>query len=623
MAFNLQRLRPTRNTLALLVGLLWALSFGAVRDFVWADLREGMIDLRGLSRVTRGIVLLGFGLLAMMIVVLLFNDLWRALFDLRPLIQSAPGRGALVPLLLPPVTLFLLALAWTFGLTGALHGHPALRLGVLLFFAASVLQWLGATTAFATLPELVATWGALGGVLLFFLLRWRAAPRPAWEFLLLLLPVSLIFVLAHARAVSQDNLTGIATGLQTLSAHVLSYTSFVIPLLTLIGIDIALFTYQASYWTSQIVEERLPRVALYGLLLLVGAWRLHAVGGATLAQVAENGWRAEGLGYVGALAVPLLAILVWWLLARVRPAEPEPTIEEVVEAAERHAFPLILFYNLLTLISFTLLYLAGASTFGMTQAPDVRAATMGLLDVLFATSDWVQRYLLPWHVLVAGLMIPAAFWLARRGHRAAALYLGLFGARALWIEATNPGRPLDALLWRGDAPVLFWWVMLLAGSGLFWLLRRELTARRAARLLMLFLITVLLEQTDFIENPFSPFLAFAGIGFLAFGVVWDALTAGAWTNDSSPALPRTTRLFLYIGYVLLTVTVVNWALTTHNLETVGRFTGDAALAGLALFGIPLLHAIIVLTLFGSPTDEEPAARRGGSSDVSFVAAVTD
>ncbi|HEV2126903.1 MAG TPA: hypothetical protein VGW38_29485, partial [Chloroflexota bacterium] len=179
------------------------------------------------------------------------------------------------------------------------------------------------------------------------------------------------------------------------------------------------------------------------------------------------------------------------------------------------------------------------------------------------------------------------------------MYLGLFGALQVWWEITQPEALLGWFAWRGDEPVDFWWVVVLNGFALYWLVRGELTAARAARLLFLVLITWLLRQTDFIENPFDPvagLTGFTGAGFIAFGLLWDALTAGSWANVETPGLPRVSRIFLYLGYVLLTVTLVNWAVTTHNLGEVERFTGEGALVGLARFGRPLLYGVFALTL---------------------------
>ena len=132
-----------------------------------------------------------------------------------------------------------------------------------------------------------------------------------------------------------------------------------------------------------------------------------------------------------------------------------------------------------------------------------------------------------------------------------------------------------------------WWSLILVGAALLWLARRQFSERRAVRLLFLTLILVLLGQTDFISNRFSPFFGFAGVGFLAFGIVWDALTIGPGERRHA-GLPRISRIFLYLGYILLTIVVIHWAVTTHDLAMLGQLTGDLGLVGLGRFGRPML-----------------------------------
>jgi hypothetical protein len=183
--------------------------------------------------------------------------------------------------------------------------------------------------------------------------------------------------------------------------------------------------------------------------------------------------------------------------------------------------------------------------------------------------------------------------------------VGAFGAYNLWMKLSEPSGPLGALAQRGNGPEDLWLVLLLMACAGVLAARRALTVAWGTRLLFLLMITGLLRQTDFIENPFSPFLGFAGIGFIAFGLVWDALTRGSWANEGTPGLPRSGRVLMYLGYMLLTVTLVNWALTSHSLLDVGQFTGDAALNGLDRFGRPLLYVIFCLTLARPLASEEP------------------
>src|SRR5258707_8400564 len=122
------------TALLALAGLFWLISFGAIRDFVWADLRAGLVNPRGLSRATRCLIWLGFGLLFAMLGVVLNYDHWRTLSPLVAMTTGPAGRGALLPIAVVPLTLFLLAVAWSFALAGALHSHWLIRLSVLALF---------------------------------------------------------------------------------------------------------------------------------------------------------------------------------------------------------------------------------------------------------------------------------------------------------------------------------------------------------------------------------------------------------------------------------------------------------------------------------------------------------
>jgi hypothetical protein len=358
-------------------------------------------------------------------------------------------------------------------------------------------------------------------------------------------------------------------------------------MLFLLGIDIAGFTRQASGWTVRIVLERLPRRAIWLLLLPGLALRLRDVA----AEAAERLTRPEDLGmYAGALLGLLSIAGVWLALRWIGTGGEAVTGDSVAGAAERWAMPLVLAFHLVAIVAPVpgILILVGT---GLSGRQDM--TTLG--SQLIASYN-PAAIMGAWQVVLYTAALGTAAWLARRGRGPAALYVGSFGAYNLWMKLSEPGGQLGALAQRGAAPEDFWLVTLVGLAALGLWLRRALTAERAGQLLFLLLITGLLRQTSFIENPFSPFLGFAGIGFIAFALVWDATTRGAWANEGTPGLPRTGRVLLYIGYVLLTVTLVNWALTSHSLLMVGQFTGDAALNGLDRFGRPLLYAVMLLTL---------------------------
>ncbi len=597
-----RRLKPTPITLGALPGLIWALTFGAVRDFVWADLKAGMIDLRGLSRVTRGLILLGFALMALMIGLLLFNDVWRASADLVPLTNSLAGRGTLAPVPLLPATLFLLAMAWSFALAGALHSHWAIRLGVVSLFTLVSVTWIGATAGWGS------PWGGLAtlaGVLIFFLLRQRRHPRLGMEFSVLLGLVSLTFLFPQAQGLADWQISGTPLLVSKVSGHVLSLSALAIPLLLLVGLSMANFTYVAAGWAVRIVQERLPHIALFALLAIALALRLHHVFGSAIETFTRDPGQ-EVWAFVGALGVPACIGVAWWGARRLatRAAEPEPLSSQgVLNAADGAALPLIVGYTLVQLYIFVMLDLAMAF---VANFPNVEVSAMAQLAAS-AYADFLNNQYTPvWRMVFFGLAVAAGITQARRGRQSLAVYLCAFGLMGLWIEMADVGRPLSLLTWYGPAYTDFWWTIIFGAVALVWLMRRELTAERAAALLLVVLVSGLLRQTAFINNRFTPFFGFAGVGFIAFGLIWDALTAGSWANVSSPTLPRAGRIFLYLGYVLLTVTLVNWAVTTHNLAQTAQLTGDAATFGLDRFGKPMLYAIYLVTLWPASHDHARA-----------------
>ncbi|RME52803.1 MAG: hypothetical protein D6790_18320 [Caldilineae bacterium] len=573
----MKRLGPTRTTVAAVAGLLWAVSFGAVRDFVWADLREGMISLRGLSATVRGLVLLGFGLLAAMLGSMLLSDVWRAWMPLLPAVNGVVGRGSLLPIGLLPATLFVLSVAWAFFLAGALHSHWAIRVGVLLVYLLSTGLWLltlifsvqSSLSSLAGPMLLLALVGLLFVLLLFALsIRWR--PSAGLTFVLLFCGIALTHVLAQAQDVQEWRALGMPVMLAKLSVSLVLLQMLAIPLLLMIGVDIAGFTQQASTWVVQIVVQRLPGWGIWVVLLGVLGWRLQGVameavdhfrGGVSLAAVQPY------LGAAGVLGWSLLlTVLARWRDSGGDNRLSGPGIEAAVDQYAG--------------------YVVVAVAVVQMVAVQMVAVNFGDWDTVFLTG---------------GVALGLALLLILRGRSNLGLYLGLVGALHLWSALTEPDGLLGALHWDAAEMVDFWWVVFCVGVGLAWTVRGVWDRGRAARLLFLLLATALLRQVDFIEDPFSPFLAFAGIGFVAFGVAWDALTIGSWANVSTPALPRTGRIFLYLGYVLLTVTVVNWAVASHDLRTIGFFTGDFAVVGFTRFGLPFLYALFVLTGMG---DEE-------------------
>lgn len=606
---RLYRLIPTRTMIVALIGLLSMLSVGVVRDFVWADLKVGMVDLRGLSSATRYLTWLGFALLFVMVGALFLSDFTRASSPLMPLQGGTPGRGTVMPLALLPVTSFILAVAWSFMLAGALHARRLIRFGTVGLYLFFALPWTGQiSVGFAGAFETVFAWGMLLAVPVFFFVRWRARTRPAAEFLVLLAIVVLTFAVGQAQGVGAWRVSGIPNVFQSMEATIGDISFLVTPLLLFIGLDIAEFTYRASGWVAEIFHSRLPRLALWAALLIVILWRLYAVALEATDRVGENSFGGTLLAYIGALGVPLAVGLVWWTVFR---GATPPTVEEMIETARKAAPPLVLVYLALPVVLFLMFVVVGIIALALNDLGPM-AGLASLDSRLLGRATGLS-------VAAAGVVsLVAAIWFLRRGNRVPALYLGVLGAVVVWNQLAGSGGPLGVLTWNGAEPTIFWWVVIFVGFAAFWLWRGSLSIERARRLLFLLIVTALLGQTNFIEDPFSPFLGFSGITIIALGVIWDAFSFGPWANVDSPKLPRVSRIFLYLGYVLFGVAVVGWVVAVHDLALISDFTGGIAIGGFNLLGKPLLYAVFAITLAlppgeaeGTSSPNEPARRSEG------------
>jgi hypothetical protein len=95
---------------------------------------------------------------------------------------------------------------------GALHSHWAIRLLFLLIYELNAIGWVNSLVGRAQSTELWIAVGALVGVALVFIFRWRARARPVLEFAALFALVSVIFLLAQSQELKTQQHFGIPTG---------------------------------------------------------------------------------------------------------------------------------------------------------------------------------------------------------------------------------------------------------------------------------------------------------------------------------------------------------------------------------------------------------------------------
>lgn len=587
-----------------------------VRLKVWktlikVDLRRGLISLEGLAWSTRALLITGLALAGIMILVLLFSGGLRAAQPLVPLAAVGDGvRGLLLPRLIVPLTLFVMALAWSFILSGVLHCPFPLRLAALLLYLTIVIPLM--TSPFTAMlivsfrePLVPVDWGlalffllATAGILIIVMLMLSPRPviaAPALNFSLILAAVTLTLALIQRQNTLIFYTLGLPQDSHAVKDIVDTVSYLIIPFLVMVGLKLADFTVRVSNWTTAAIKHYLPSAAIYALLAGLLGLRLLQVGSSSLEEVRLNGM-ASALGpYGGALIEVLLVWAAAWLVWRLLWSDLrlEVSVDKLVETVAAYAMPLIFafvgFHIFVMLIPIMISFLPVFEFIGLGGIQEtIRAGTE--LSGSLIQYDYVWR----------GLIAVAAFFAAvsrRKSLRLGSLYLILFGVFTIWGLLTFPGSWLDLFSRRSPDPLDFWWLLLLTTLGLYWLSRGQLDHSRAGRLLLLTILLTLLRQTAFIKNPFSPFLAFSGIGMLAVGITWDMLKIGTWANKSTTALPRLGRLLLYTGYVLLSVGTINWVLASHNLTVLQRFTGEFAVLGLKEFGYPLLYALFPLLLW--------------------------
>ena len=574
----------------------------AMRRLVIDDLRPGVVHVGDLPRSARTLAWLGFILVFTGVGMLFFNESLREAFPLLPMVGGTTGRGELVPFVLIPVTIFILSVAWGFMLAGALHSRFLVKLAVLLLYLVVASVWTASTVT--GIPAALLSGGALLLVPVFFFLRRKAAEAPASEFGVLLVLVALTFGVSQIYAIDAWRSSGVPGVLANVPTLIYTFDMLVIPLMLYLGVDIAEFVHKTASWTSGLADVWAGRRVMYAILTLLLGWRLVWVVMEAVGRIGKSSPADQAAAYAGALVIPLSVGAVWWLVGRYG-GDPV-TVDTLLDVAKRVALPLIAIYLGLQGIEIVVVLIGG-----LLGLLFVRAGLGGPGDPggILALADGLIKQDANWQTLVAGLAIVAALILARRGRPTLALYLGIVGANALWISLTNPGRPLSFFAWSGLEPVDFWWVVIFTAVAGYWAARRTLTEIRARRLVLLVLITLLMRQTGFIEDPFSPVLGFTGVGMIAIGLIWDALTIGFWANEGSRGLPRASRIWLYLGYILFSIAVLNWAVASHDILQVDFFTGQAALGGFGIFGKPLIYAIFAVILARPDVEElegEPA-----------------
>jgi hypothetical protein len=568
-------------------------------DVVIGDpVREGRLRLDGVGPVERQLAIAGLVAIGALLLSLLFGDLWRR-GDLLSL-SNVGGRYSFLPAAAYPVTLVVMFVAWLLILWGALQASVAVRIGAAVLFLLdnpflgnpTVLRLQGVAAlqvgpgimragyfaapgllVLSALPILRDRWPAMGGIRTAILAGMVASLAACFG--------------APIWMTSVEIRRGLSPELPLqLSGSIENIGSILIPLVLVSSVAVIEFSQGVSeattapLWRRSAFTTRVAVAGLVGFKLWIQLYR-HASEWATFVARRPVGVVRVGLS---------LAFFVVIALAARRIRADRGSIEE---AKERLIYGGALAFALSTLIPFAVLVLA---EFLLAQTGST--APYNLLVRHFPTA-WLQSY--GDVILWGGIALFGGYLMARKDRPALSGEVGV----GLLLIGTWVFVPDLLLLFglrpavRGSALDL---VVSIGAAGYLAARWRSIDAPRAVRLAVLVLFSWLVFTRGDFLSILGGFLGLPGILIVVSGVVFSLLADASFTSGDSRWFPRGSRPLLWVGYLVLSLTVANWLQVTHGND----ITVGAADNGFFYLGIPLAAWLMIRRPLHSP---EPGRER--------------
>jgi hypothetical protein len=209
-------------------------------------------------------------------------------------------------------------------------------------------------------------------------------------------------------------------------------------------------------------------------------------------------------------------------------------------------------------------------------------------------ADWLQPGL-------AVLAILVGLWLLRRRDRSPwAFELGsgvlLFGA---WVL---PALLINMKGWDIGFSAELFDVVVTVGVGAVLLLRwRSLDVAVAVPLVALTIFLWLAATKGDWIALLGQLFGLSAVIVVVVGVIFSLLGDAAFTAHEGRAVPRGARVLLFVGYLVLSVTILHWVETTHAVSQEG-YQGESAFY---FIGIPWATWVIGRKLVHLEDPEEP------------------
>jgi hypothetical protein len=164
------------------------------------------------------------------------------------------------------------------------------------------------------------------------------------------------------------------------------------------------------------------------------------------------------------------------------------------------------------------------------------------------------------------------------------LLLGAWNLPA-WIDAATD------LSWGFSYQTIDVTVALVA---LGWLLVRwrRVDTREVSLVLAVVLFSWLVISRGDYLSFLGGLLGLPGVVVLVFGILYTLLSGAGFTTESSRRLPRESRTLMFVGYLLLSVTILNWLEVIHEPQSPLFATSAFYFLGLPLAAWLLIRRVV-------------------------------
>lgn len=542
--------------------------------------QDGHLRLKGMSPMVRQVAIVGVSMLVLLLVSVLFSDRWRQgelLF-----LDTSSGRPEFLPVGVLPVTLVALAFAWIVLSIGALHGARWVRVMVAFLFLATA-SALGRAAAFEVGDSIVLKVGpetirvafftVPGLLLLSCLIPEGIYRRFRWVWLMLT-PLGVVTMFMTHLWV---HLAFLDEGFEAhtaalVSGSVADVRGLLTPLIFASGllvVDFGLDVAKGIALSGRTVAARWVKALLVAVIALKLAIQLLPV--------------SEWVTYVQRrpvsvartlLSVIALALAGWWI-ARHRSNE-----EATDRNKERLLYGSSFMLSVPTLVSMLAVSVGVFLTVQLSNASGYRLIrdfpTTGLFQygrvVLAAAAVLSGIYLLREREPGKGPITGGA---ARRQFGAGVLLIGA------WVLPSVVAEALDLQLGFHDG--LFDILVTLAVAAFMVTHWSRLTSTQAVTGLAIVLFSwVVMTKGDWISIG-GRAIGLPEVLIVVFGIGFSLLGDCQFTARSSRSLPQASRSLLWIGYLLLSVTIFHWFVVVHAVDD----SEQLADVGYFYLGMPL------------------------------------